>query len=142
MKVIGLSLAAAVLWSSAVTAHAQQQQQEQAISVAETPPAIDTVSVTAKRFHMEPIEFMDYEYAYPLSNGDVVKFSRRVLHFYVTIKGQPSVEIFPTAPDQFVTKGGAKLLFTEDGDALTIDHYEAIQGASGLPVATIQGAPK
>ncbi|MRW85276.1 hypothetical protein GJ698_14420 [Pseudoduganella sp. FT26W] len=140
MKVIGLSLAAAVVWSSAVTAYAQQQ--EQAISAAETPPAIDTVSVTAKRFHMEPIEFTDYEYAYRISNGDVVNFSRRVLHFYVTIKGQPPVEIFPTAPDQFVTKGGAKLVFTENGDALNIDHYEAIQGASGLPVATVQETPK
>lgn len=140
MKIIGLGLAAAVVWSFVVPAYAQQQ--EQAISVAETSPTVDTVSVTARRFHMEPIEFLGYEYSYPLSNGDVVKFTRKVLHYYVTIKGLPPVEIFPTAVDQFVTAGGAKLLFTEDGDALTIDHYEAIQAASGLPVATMQGAPK
>ena len=95
----------------------------------------ESVTVTARRFHMEPQEFMDYEYAYNISNGETVRFSRRVGRFYVAIKGQPLVEIFPTAADQFVTKAGAKLVFSEGGDALKIDHYELIQLASGLPAA-------
>ena len=71
----------------------------------------------------------------------MVRFSRRVGRFYVTIKGQPPVEIFPTAADRFATEGGAKLVFTENGDALTIDHYEALQEAAGLRVAAVSEAP-
>lgn len=140
MKMIGLSLAAMLAWSFAAPAHAQQQ--EQATSAADAARPIESVIVTARRFHMEPLEFKDYEYGYSLSNGDSVRFSRRVGRFYVAIKGQPAVEIFPTAADQFETRGGARLVFTENGDALTIDRYEALQIASGLQVATVPQAPK
>ena len=147
MKPTLSNLVAAVALSVASLAHAGPQANADPQAAAPAAPAaaealapIESVTVTARRFHMEPQEFMDYEYAYNLSNGEVVRFSRRVGRFYVAIKGQPTVEIFPTAADQFVTKGGARLLFTEGGDALNIDHNELLELASGLPIASAPAA--
>jgi hypothetical protein len=131
MNMPGLSLAAVSVWFSLAPAWAQQEAQ-----------AIDTVTVTAQRYKAVPQEFRDYEYEYGLSNGESVRFSRRVGRFYVTIKGQPPVEIFSTASDRFVTKAGAKLVFTENGDKLTIDRYEALAAAAGLPTAGRPQAPQ
>jgi hypothetical protein len=130
MKMIGLSLFAIAVWSSGAGA-------------AETPQAIESVVVTGQRGgRVTPQEFKDFEYEYGLSNGEAVRFSRRVGRYYVTIKGQPAVEIYSTATNQFVTSGGATLVFTDNGDKLKIDHYEAIQIAAGLPVAVLPQAPK
>lgn len=139
MKVIGVSLAALAVWCSAAPVHAQQQGQD--TSAVESQKAIESVTVTARRYKVVPREFASYEYAYNLSNGDVVRFSHRVGRYYVSVKGQPTVEIYSTDLDRFVTKDGAKLLFTEGGEALTIDNYEKLLVASGLPVAALQ-APK
>jgi hypothetical protein len=89
------------------------------------------VIVSARRFHVEPREFANYEYAYTLSNGETVRFSRRVGRFYVSIKGYERIEILPSSSDQFVSRGGATLIFTEGGDALTIDNYELLREESG-----------
>jgi len=139
MKFIVFILAAVSAWCSATPAYAQQTH---ITSAAEAPESIQSVTVTARRFHVEPQEFRDYEYEYRLDNGDGVRFSRRVGRFYVAIKGRPTVEIFATAPDQFETWDGAKLAFTEDGDALTIDHYELLQAASGVPFKAVPVAQK
>ncbi|MYN25692.1 hypothetical protein [Duganella levis] len=138
MKVFDLSLAAVALCFSVASVSAQQQ----ALSAATAPGPIESVSVTARRFHMEPRDFEAFEYEYVLNNGDIVRFSRRVGRFYVGLRGKPTVEIFPTTADQFVTKGGARLIFTEGGDALNIDHYETLQASFGIPVATAPAAPK
>jgi len=138
MKVFDLSLAAVALCFSVASVSAQQQ----ALSAATAPDPIESVSVTARRFHMEPRDFEAFEYEYVLNNGDIVRFSRRVGRFYVGLRGKPTVEIFPTTADQFVTKGGARLIFTEGGDALNIDHYETLQASFGIPVATAPAAPK
>ena len=140
MKFIQISLVACTVWFS--NAPAYSQEQAPAISAAESPDPIASVTVTARRFHMEPQDFMEFEYAYRLSNGESVRFSRRVRRFYVAIKGQPPVEIFPTAAEQFVTRGGAKLIFTEGGDALNIDHYEVLEAESSLKLAHAPAAPK
>lgn len=69
-------------------------------------------------------------------------FSRRVGRFYISIKGYERVEIIPSSPAQFVTKGGATLIFTEGGDALTIDNYELLQGEAGPPIVYALDAAK
>lgn len=140
MKLPGSILAAVLICSYAAPASAQQQTQ--ADSAAEAPESMQTVTVKARRFHVEPQEFKDYEYEYGLDNGEAVRFSRRVGRFYVAIKGQPKVEIFPTAAERFETREGAELVFTENGEYLTIDHYERLQLASGVPIARLQAAPK
>lgn len=140
MKIIGLSLAAIAACCSIMSAHAQQEAQ--ATGPADAPQTIESVTVKARRYHMEPQQFMYFEAGYRLSNGSAVTFSRRVGRFYVAIKDRPTVEIFPVTADQFVTRGGAKLIFTEGGDALDIDRYELLQAESGMPLAALSGVPK
>ena len=144
MKCTGLSLAA-MAWFSVASAYAQQTAPTIGTAdamQADAGQAIATVTVTARRFHMEPAEFKDYEYSYNLSNGEVVRFSRKVGRFYASFHGQPNVEIFPTAADQFMTRDGARLRFTEDGDKLSIDHFELLARAAGMPIAAVARAPK
>lgn len=143
MKMPGFSLAVVSLWSCAMPVYAQEQTAEpaQAIS-AKDAQSMQTVTVSARRFHMEPREFMSFEYEYSLENRETVRFSRRVGRFYVEIKGNPRVEIFPTSFGEFVTREGAKLVFTDGADTLTIDHYELLHTASGLPLAALPAAPE
>jgi hypothetical protein len=141
MKLTGLGLAAMLALTGAAPALATEQAQA-GPSADEAPKQMESVVVTARRFHIEPLQFKDYEYAYNLSNGDVVRFSRRVGRFYASINTGATVEIFASAPDVFVSKGGAKLVFTENGDKLTIDRFEELQIAASLPVAVTPKAPK
>lgn len=134
MKTTGLSLAAVAAACFSV-APVYAHQQKQSVSAVDPGSEVERVVVPAQRVHLEPNEVTDYEYAYNLDNGDSVRFSRRVMRFYATIKGQQRVEIFATGTNQFVTASGAKLVFTEDGEVLNIDHYEALQAAAGMPVA-------
>jgi len=132
MKFIVLSLAAIAALSTVECANAQSQQSASATQAAQP---IESVTVKARRFHIEPQQFSDYEYTYVLDNKETVRFSRRVGRFYVAIKGQPAVEIFASGPEKFQTNGGAKLAFSEGGEVLTIDHFEALQAATAMQAA-------
>jgi hypothetical protein len=100
--------------------------------------AAESVRINAPtRYHLAPQEFQDYQNAYALSNGDSMKFSQRLNRYYTTVKGESRVEIFAVAPGEFVTRNGAKLKFTEDGEQLSISNYERLQVASTLPANTI-----
>lgn len=129
MKITESILAAAVALSA--SSFAQVQDSAPVTSAAESLESAQNVIVSARRFHVEPREFANYEYAYTLSNGETVRFSRRVGRFYVSIKGYEPIEILPSSSDQFVSRGGATLIFTEGGDALTIDNYELLREESG-----------
>ncbi|NYE59652.1 hypothetical protein FHW58_000804 [Duganella sp. 1224] len=128
-----LAVAAALLLPA--VAYAQQQDQAISAAQAEQPQSMDSVTVSARRFHMEPQDFSPFEYEYVLNNGTVVRFSRRVGRFYIGGRGTPTVEIFPISPMEFVSKSGAHLVFTEGGDALDIDHYETLATAFYPPHA-------
>jgi hypothetical protein len=132
MNIIGSSLAAIAAWCVLAPACAQQQTQDG--SAVDDAGVINRVIVTGRHFHLEPSQFKNYEYTYFLSNGDVVRFTRRVRRFYVTLKGRPEVQIYATALDKFETEGGAKMVFTEDGDKLTIKRYEELRRAFGVPL--------
>jgi len=144
MKMTRLGLAVVSTCFCLTSLHAQ----EQAPSIGDTSQPVQTVNVSgARRVHLEPQEYMAYEYEYSLSNRDTVRFTRRVGRFYVEIKPNPAVEIFPSAAGEFETKAGARLVFSDGGDALDIDHYELLQAASGvavnsLPMMALPGAPK
>lgn len=140
MKIIVMSLAALAAWSTVECATARVQ--EQGANATQAAQPIESVTVKARRFHVEPQQFSDYEYTYVLDNKETVRFSRRVGRFYVAIKGQPPVEIFAAGPEKFETNGGAKLAFTEGGEMLTIDHFEALKAASAMQVAAKTKAKK
>jgi phospholipase/lecithinase/hemolysin len=127
MKSTLLSIAiAAALSIAAVGAQAAQDT------------AADSVQIKAPSgFRFEPQEFGDYRYAYALSNGETIRFTQRVAHYYAEIDGNPKVEIFPVAYGKFVTSAGTQLNFSEQGYELAIDNYERLPMAARLPANTI-----
>lgn len=113
-----------------------------ALSVTSFAYAADTGNESVKiqapaSYHVEPQEFADYEYSYHLSNGDMMKFTRKVGKFYTEIKGAQKVQIFATGPGEFVTGAGAKITFAEAGEALTVNNYERLPLAHHLPANTM-----
>ena len=140
VKIAGCLLTAIMGLSFPLSTQAQQLTPAPAIT--EALESAQNVVVTARRFHLEPTEFLNYEYAYTLNNGKTVRFSRRVGRFYVAIKGYEPVEILSLSSDQFVSRGGATLMFTEAGDALTIDNFELLQEESGSPILYMFGTVK
>ena len=126
MKTTLLSLAVAAALSIATIA-----------SAAPAEAAGESVQISASRYHMEPQEFSDYQSSYQLSNGETMRFSRQVGHFYTEIKGQARAEIFAVGPAEFVTRSGSRLSFTDDGDTLTVSNYERLPMTAQLPANTI-----
>lgn len=107
---------------------------------AQAAPGADDASVQIKAaagLRFQPQEFQDYLYSYALSNGDTMKFTQRVAHYYAEIKGNPKVEIFPVGPGEFVTSAGTRLKFADEGYELVIDNYERLPMAARLPANTI-----
>lgn len=103
------------------------------------PPDNESVKISApvaSDFKMKPQDFSDYLYSYALSNGDRLKFTQNVAHYYAEIKGQKKVEIFPVAPGEFVTQAGTRISFQDNGDELTIDNYERLPMTAQLPANT------
>ncbi|RFP16710.1 hypothetical protein D0T25_17950 [Duganella sp. BJB488] len=101
-----------------------------------TNAASESVKISASRYHMEPQEFQDYQSAYRLSNGETMRFTRQVGHFYTEIKGQPRVEIYAVGPAEFITRTGAHMSFTDNGDTLTVSNYERLPMLAKLPANT------
>ena len=127
MKTTLLSMAVAAALSITALAHAAAPHNE---SVKISAPAV------MSDFKFKPQEFADYLYSYALSNGEEMKFTQKVAHYYAEIKGQKKVEIFPVAPGEFVTQAGSRINFRDDGYALTIDNYERLPMAARLPANT------
>lgn len=126
MKTTLLSVAVAAALSIAALAHA-------------APPDNDSVKITAPAvsdFKFKPQEFQDYLYTYALSNGEEMKFTQKIAHYYAQLKGQKKVEIFPVAPGEFITQAGTRISFQDDGFALTIDNYERLPMTAQLPANT------
>ncbi|TFW21527.1 gel scht [Duganella callida] len=126
MKTTLLNLALAAALSAAAVAHA-------------APPDNDSVKISAPMagaYKFKPQEFEEYRYAYALSNGEKMKFTQTVAHYYAQLHGQKKVEIFPVAAGEFVTQAGTRFAFRDDGDALTIDNYERLPMVAQLPPNT------
>ena len=121
-----LKVAAAAALSIATLAHAAA-------------PDNDSVKISAPSasdFRFKPQEFQDYLYAYRLSNGDKMKFTQKVAHYYAEVNGHKKVEIFPVAPGEFVTQAGTRISFQDEGAELTIDNYERLPMTASLPANT------
>jgi len=70
-------------------------------------------------------EFADYEYSYGLSSGQRVKFVRSGnQRFYAELKGESREAMYAMSRGVFVTAGGARVEFSEDGDSVTISNFE------------------
>lgn len=130
MKTTLLSVALAAALSITSLAHAAGPDNE----------SVKISAPTAATFKLKPQEFSDYLYSYQLSNGERMKFTQKVAHYYAEIAGQKKVEIFAVAPGQFVTHAGTRISFAEEGSELTIDNYERLpmsaQAASRLAAGT------
>ncbi|WP_343728540.1 gel scht [Duganella sp.] len=126
MKTTLLSVAVAAALSITALAHA-------------APPDNESVKISAPAaadFRFKPQDFSDYLYSYALSNGDRLKFSQKVAHYYAEVNGHKKVEIFPVAPGEFVTQAGTRISFQDSGYELTIDNYERLPMTAQLPANT------
>ncbi|MES2261070.1 MAG: gel scht [Pseudomonadota bacterium] len=98
--------------------------------------AADSVQIHARaNYKVAPNEFNDYEYAYRLDDGKVIKFSQRVTSFYVQLKGEPKVQIFARAPGVFVTEAGARMEFRDAGETVAISRLERLPMAQAMPAS-------
>lgn len=118
--------AAAIALAASATAYAAPQ----------TPVAADeSVQITGKtQYKLAPNEFDDYEYAYQLENGQVLKFSQRVTTFYTQLRGEPKTQIFARAPGVFMTAAGARIEFRDAGETVAVSNLERLPMAVAMPV--------
>lgn len=93
----------------------------------------DSVQITAKAYKLAPNEFDDYEYAYQLENGQILKFSQRVTTFYTQLRGEPKEQIFARAPGVFVTAAGARIEFRDAGETVAVTNLERLPMAVKMP---------
>jgi hypothetical protein len=80
-------------------------------------------------YRLSPDDF-DAAYArlYELRNGQLLELRHSARHFYARLAGAPEVELYPQAPDVFLTSTGATVLFRDDGDTIVVRGFERIPG--------------
>lgn len=89
-----------------------------ALAFAALPAAhADDTSVQIKggvsRLHLLQGDFAAYRNAYQLTNGQVLTFSQRMTRYYAQLDDGQRQEIFPIAPDKFVTAAGTRFEFAD-----------------------------
>jgi hypothetical protein len=126
MKTTMLQVALAATLSIAGLAHAAGPDNE----------SVKISAPSAADFKFKPMEFQEYLYSYALSNGEQLKFTQKVAHYYAQLRGQEKVEIFPVAPGEFITHAGTRIAFSDDGAELSISNYERLPMTAQLPAGT------
>jgi len=107
----------------------------------------DSVQVSAKAralatYDMTYDDFSEYENHYRLSTGGVMKFTQSSFHYFGEVKGH-TVEMFPVAQGVFVTRSGARIAFSDEGQKVTIIGAENLPRLLGaLPTGTIMTAQR
>ena len=136
MKIALLSMAAALALSATSLAYAGPQTVVTATG--------ESVKINAPgTYHLPPQEFSDYVGSYALDNGEVIKFTQRIGHYYTRLSGGDRMEIYATGRNAFVTASGAKIAFHDDANTLVIENYERMAVAgSNLPANTVVTAQR
>lgn len=106
-------------------------------------PASDSVQINAPQaMRLAPGEFDTYAAAYLLSNGQRIAFSQRGQRYFVRLDGEPGMEILPRARGIFTTSSGARVEFSDAGNAITIRNYERLVSSVALPADTVMVASR
>lgn len=121
LSILAAAVAVSVLATSAIAAPQE--------------PAVDgSVQIQGKtHYKVAANEFDDYDYAYQLENGQILKFSQRVTSFYTQIRGEPKEQIFARAPGVFMTAAGTRIEFRDAGESVAITNLERLPMAVQMP---------
>lgn len=103
----------------------------------------DSVQIKAPQtMRLAPGEFDEYAASYLLSNGQRIAFSQRGQRYFARLDGERGMEILPRARDVFVTAAGARVEFSDKGNAITIRNYERLVTSVALPADTVMMASR
>ena len=92
-----------------------------------------TVQIKASpAYKLAPAEFNAYAAAYNLSNGGSIKFTQTGSRYWAQLKGGDRVELFAAQQGVFMTAGGSRIAFQDEGDSLAIDNYELLPMAVAM----------
>lgn len=96
------------------------------------PETTTSVQVTApSAYKLAPGEFEAYAFGYRLDDGNLIRFAQSGRKYWARMNNGDRVELFAMQPGVFMTAGGARIEFQEEGDLLVINNYERLP----LPVA-------
>lgn len=124
MKTILAGIAASLALSSLMAvAHAQE-------------PSVEISSKSPQRYHMVEEEFYNFKSVYGLENGQRIRFTSVMNHFYTQLDDGKRVRIYPVSRTAFVTDSGARIEFREQGETVGIANFEKLSPASQLAANT------
>lgn len=89
-------------------------------------PTVQISAGQANRYWMPPASFDDYAGRFAMDNGEQLRFTRHVNHYYVQLAGQQRTELTPVSPGVFMTNEGARVEFRDLGDTVAISNYEKL----------------
>lgn len=80
-------------------------------------------------YNLSPDDF-DAAYArrYDLRNGQTLQLRHSPLRYFARLTGAQEVELYPQAPDVFLTSTGATVLFRDEGDTVIVRGFERMPG--------------
>lgn len=111
MRTILTGIAAALALTSLSIAHADD-------AVVQIKPA--------HRYHLAEEDFYNFKNVYQLENGQRVRFSSRMSHFYTQVDNGKRVRIYPVSRTVFVTDSGARFEFRNQGDTVGIANFDQL----------------
>jgi hypothetical protein len=87
----------------------------------------------ARRFHIDPQSTSELAGVYPLSNGELLRFSREVNRFIADMPSTGRIELVPVDQDVFVErKGPVRLAFAREAFATEVT-VTGLDGRAGGP---------
>lgn len=93
-------------------------------------PQTESVQVAGRAdYKLAPQEFSAYGQAYRLDTGETLQLRQQVNRYFSRIKGQPEIELHGQAPGVFITAGGTKLVFSNEGEQIAITGLDRMPGA-------------
>lgn len=90
-------------------------------------PETTTVQVNApSSYKLSPDEFQAYAYGYRLDDGNLIRFTQSGRKYWARMNNGDRIELYAAQPGVFMTAGGARIEFREQGDLLVINNYERL----------------
>ncbi|MGO4379174.1 hypothetical protein AB4Z19_12930 [Pseudoduganella sp. RAF19] len=105
-------------------------------------PTVQISAGQASRYYMPPSSFDEYAGRFALDNGQQLRLSRHVNHYYVELTGEQRAELTPVGPNAFVTDAGARVELRDLGDTVAISNYEKLPMAVAMKATNVMMVAK
>ena len=103
-------------------------------------PDDPTVQIKAPEatYRMYKGDFDDFAHHYALSNDKYIRFTQSGRHYWARLKNEERVQLYPIAPNVFLTAAGTRVEFRDQGEQVVIDNFERLPMSVAMTATNVR----